>query len=139
MEKKRLKKRIQRKIIKLLSIVSLIIVLLCSLIAALYETPLAIFLPRLDEGQNVATVFIGQDETGMEQIGEALQPYYEKFNADVYQKKDGEDMEVRYNRKETNFWGGCAGICLYCRNNGVSGFFRNGAKKNYSKSMYYKR
>lgn len=104
MEKKRLKKRIQRKIIKLLSIVSLIIVLLCSLIAALYETPLAIFLPRLDEGQNVATVFIGQDETGMEQIGEALQPYYEKFNADVYQKKDGEDMEVRYNRKETNFW-----------------------------------
>ena len=61
MEKKRLKKRIQRKIIKLLSIVSLIIVLLCSLIAALYETPLAIFLPRLDEGQNVACLLYTSD------------------------------------------------------------------------------
>lgn len=99
-----LKKRLKRKIIKLLLIVILAIVIVCGLIAALYETPIAIFLPRLDKGENIADSFRELNETGMEQIGEKLAPYYVSFNEEIYRKDEDEDLEVRYNQEQSNFW-----------------------------------
>lgn len=94
-----LKKMIKLKLIKWSSIAVLILVLVSAVISLLYNSPLAIFLPRINDDGTAAS-----DEKGYDMVAEELEKYYVAFNQEVYGLKDQLNSIVNYSDSHSNFW-----------------------------------
>ena len=70
------------------------------IIFALYETPLAIFLPQFDN--NGSTV--GDAQMGYDEIANVLEGYYIDFNAMIFAKKTDAQTVINYSDSHSNFW-----------------------------------
>ena len=98
-----LKRKIKRKLIIISVCIIVGLAIFGALIDALYGSPIGIFLPKLDDGKDVADSVSDDTVLGYQSLIDPLTQMYVDFNAEVYARQD-DKTEVRYDDERTNFW-----------------------------------